>query len=69
MTVARDTSLVRIRREELGMKLTELADKLERNASFVSMMEGGFVPHHARRVQVAAVLDTTPEKLWPQEYA
>jgi hypothetical protein len=50
------------------MLLIELAAKIERSAAFVSVCEGGFVPHHARRQQVAEALDTTPEVLWPGEY-
>jgi transcriptional regulator with XRE-family HTH domain len=68
MTRARDLNRVRLRREQKGMLLIELAEKLERNAAFVSNMEGGFVPGADRRAQVAAALDTTPEDLWPEEY-
>lgn len=69
MTRTRDISPVRLRREELGLLLVELAAAIERSPAFVSMMEGGFVPHDARRQQVAAVLQTTPQALWPVEYA
>ncbi len=69
MTRAHDNSLVRQRREELNMLLVELARKIDRSAAFVSQMEHGFVPAHKRRQQVATALDTTPEVLWPEEYA
>jgi transcriptional regulator with XRE-family HTH domain len=69
MTRTRDENPVRLRREELGMRLIDLAGALNRNAAFVSNMEGGFVPSAARRDQVAKVLGTTPELLWPEEYA
>lgn len=68
MTVARDTNPVRKRREELGIKPRELAHTLGRNAAFVSMMEGGFVPSADRRAQVARALATTAQELWPEEY-
>lgn len=68
MTHARDTSPVKKRRETLGLQLKELADLLDRSPAFVSMMEGGFVPDHDRRCQVARELRTTPEALWPDEY-
>ena len=69
MTYARDNSLVKKRREELGMQLGELADEINRSPAMVSMMEGGFVPDHDRRCQVARALHTRPEELWPEEYA
>jgi transcriptional regulator with XRE-family HTH domain len=69
MTRTRDMSLVRARREELEMRLIDLAAALGRNAAFVSNMEGGFVPGSSRRAQVAEVLKTTPEALWPGEYS
>lgn len=68
MTRARDESRVRQRREQLGLRLIDLAAELGRNAAFVSNMEGGFVPSHDRRVQVATKLQTTAEDLWPEEY-
>lgn len=69
MTRTRDMNRVRQRREELGLRLIDLAEALKRNAAFVSVMEGGFVPHEMRRKQVAVALQTTPEELWPEEYA
>lgn len=69
MTRAHDRSLVRQRREELGLLVIDLARELGRSAAFVSMMEHGFVPGHRRREQVAATLQTTPEALWPEEYS
>lgn len=69
MTRTRDLNLVRQRREELGLRTIDLAKLLERNAAFVSMMEGGYVPDASRRAQVAAALQTTPAMLWPEEYA
>jgi ribosome-binding protein aMBF1 (putative translation factor) len=68
MTRARDVSLVRQRREEMGMLLKELADDIQRNAALVSMIEGGFVPRRPTQVKLAAALSTTPEALWPEEY-
>ncbi len=68
MTLTRDINPVRLRREELGMLLVELARKIDRSAAFVSVCEGGFVPHAARRQQIAEALETTPERLWPGEY-
>lgn len=69
MTRAHDESLCRKRREELGFTLKEFADKLGRNAAFVSHMEHGYVPQIERREQVAVALATTPDLLWPAEYA
>lgn len=67
MTHARDTNLVRKRREELGMLLTELAEKIERSAGFVSTVEGGLVPKLSSMLAIADALDTTPIALWPAE--
>ena len=67
MTRARDESLVRQRREELGMLLTELAAKLGRSAALVSMIEGGLVPQLKTMKAIAEALDTTPILLWPGE--
>jgi hypothetical protein len=69
MTRARDLNPVRLRREELNMLLVELAAKIGRSPAFVSVCEGGFIPAHNRRVQIATALDTAPETLWPQEYS
>ena len=68
VTRARDINRVRLRREEQGMLLKELADKVERSAALISMCEGGFVPRRATQVKLAAALSTTPEALWPEEY-
>jgi transcriptional regulator with XRE-family HTH domain len=68
VTRARDESLLRQRRKELGMSVTELADAIGRTAASVSMMEGGFVPAEQRQRQLARVLQTTPQALWPEEY-
>lgn len=69
MTRARDTNLVRLRREELGMLLTELAANIGRSAAMLSSVEGGFVPKRPTQASIAAALDSTPEALWPEEYA
>jgi transcriptional regulator with XRE-family HTH domain len=68
MTYARDSSRVKARREELGLQLGELAALVCRSAASVSMIEGGFVPSHERRCQIADALNTTAEELWPDEY-
>ena len=68
MTRARDINRVRLRREELGMLLKELADAIGRSAALVSMCEGGFVPRTSTRQAIATALATTPEELWPEEY-
>ena len=68
MTRARDVNRVRLRREEQGMLLKELADKIGRSAALVSMVEGGFVCRRQTQVAIAAALHTTPEALWPEEY-
>jgi lambda repressor-like predicted transcriptional regulator len=69
MTHARDTNPVRLRREELGVLLKELAEEIQRSAALVSMIEGGFCPKRKTQVSIAAALRTTPEALWPEEYA
>jgi transcriptional regulator with XRE-family HTH domain len=69
MTRARDVNPVRQRREEQGMLLKELACAIERSAALLSMVEGGFVPKRGTQVKIAAQLSTTPEALWPEEYA
>lgn len=69
MTRARDINLIRLRREEMGILLKELADEIGRSAALVSMIEGGFVPKRMTQVSIAAALKTTPESLWPKEYA
>jgi transcriptional regulator with XRE-family HTH domain len=68
VTFARDVSLVRLRREELDMKLVELAEQAGCHAAMLSMCEGGFVPQADTREKIAAALSTTPGALWPQEY-
>lgn len=68
MTRARDTNPVRIRREELGLLLGELAVTIDRSAPMLSMIEGGYTPKRPTQVQIAAALRTTPEALWPEEY-
>lgn len=69
MTRARDINRIRLRREERGMLLKELADEIGRSPAMVSMVEGGFVCKRSTQVKIAAALDTTPEALWPEEYA
>ena len=69
MTRAHDTNPMRLRREELGMLLIELARKVERSPAFISSVEHGFVPKMHSRDKLAAALSTTPEALWPEEYA
>jgi predicted transcriptional regulator len=67
MSNARDKSLVKKRREELGMLLIDLAAKIDRSAAFVSTIEGGFVPKLPAMLKIADALDTTPDVLWPDE--
>lgn len=67
MTRARDTSLVRKRREELGMLLVELAERIGRSPAFLSNVEGGFVPQLRTMRKIADALKTTPVALWPDE--
>lgn len=72
MTRAHEINRVRQRREQLGMLVGELADSLPnggRSAAFISVVEHGFVPKHFRRLEIATALETTPESLWPEEYA
>lgn len=51
------------------MLLVELAKAIGRSAAMLSMIEGGFCPKRATQVKIAAALSTTPEALWPEEYA
>jgi predicted transcriptional regulator len=67
MTHARDTNLVRKRREELQIKLVDLAARAKCSAPLISMIEGGLVPQLSTMVKVADALDTTPIALWPDE--
>lgn len=74
MTRARDVNRVRARREQQGLMLKELAEMIredpKRNpAPMLSMIEGGYVPKRRTQVLIAAALRTTPEALWPEEYA
>lgn len=75
MTRAHDRNLVRRRREDQGLKLVELAQLATRadgnsiGAPLLSMIEHGYVPQRRTQVQIAAALSTTPEALWPEEYA
>lgn len=68
MTKARDTNLLRQCREQKGVLLVELAAKIERSPAFVSTVEGGFVPKPRSQMAIAQALDTTPDKLWPEEW-
>lgn len=68
MTHARDTSLLKARREQQGLLLTELADRVSRSPAFLSMCEGGFVPKPQSQLKIAEALDTTPELIWPDEW-
>lgn len=75
MTRARDQNRVRARREEQGLLLKELGQQVRRpdgrciGAPLMSQVEGGFVPKRVTQVAIAAALSTTPEALWPEEYA
>lgn len=68
MTRARDVNPVRIRREQQGLSLNELAAASKSHAAMLSMCEGGFVPQLKTQNRIAAALATTPEQLWPEEY-
>jgi predicted transcriptional regulator len=67
MTRARDESLVRKRREELGLLLVGLAKLIGRSPAFVSGVEGGYVPKLPAMMLIAEALGTTPIALWPGE--
>ena len=67
-TVARSQSLVRKRREELGLLLIELAERLQVSPSLVSFVEGGFVPKPGTQVAFAEALECSPIDLWPDEW-
>jgi len=68
MTFARDVNPVRQRREELQMRLVDLARESNCHAAMISMTEGGYVPGVESRARIADALDTTAQSLWPQEY-
>lgn len=52
------------------MDQKELAKCIRPGAGpMLSMIEGGFVPHYETQIKIAAALSTTPEALWPEEYA
>lgn len=69
MSRARETNRVRIRREQQDMLLKQLATKADVSAPMLCNVEGGFVPKRQSQVKIAAALCTTPENLWPEEYA
>ena len=56
-------------RQENGepWRLEDLAKKIGRSKSFVSNVENGYVPKLFRMEQIAAALQTTPQKLWPDD--
>lgn len=68
MTRTRDANLVRLRRAELGLTLVTVADRMARPASLLNTVEGGFVPKPGTQLQIAAALQTTPDRLWPGEW-
>lgn len=67
MSRARDDSLVKKRREELQLRLVDLASRVKRSAALISMIEGGFIPALPTMEAIAQALDTTPLALWPDE--
>ena len=69
MTNERDNNLVRKRRDELGLTLVEVASRMGRPASLINTIEGGFVPKEPTQRALAVALETTPDKLWPGEWA
>lgn len=67
MTFARDTNPVRALRERKQLKLGDLAKLVKISAGLMSMIEGGFTPKRPTQQKIAAALDTSVEKLWPDE--
>ncbi len=68
MTKARDRSLVKKRRDELGLTLVQVAERMGRPASMLNTVEGGYVPKEPTQRQIAVALETTPDLLWPDEW-
>lgn len=79
MTRARDINPVRLRREEMGLLLGELAERVNGsvvNGSVVrcstpmlSMIEGGLVPKAKTQQAIAEALSSTREQLFPVEFS
>lgn len=68
MSVARDGSLVRTRRQELRLHLKIVANRASCSPALVSMVEGGYIPKPARMLAIASALETSPDRLWPVEF-
>lgn len=69
MTRARDENRVLARRKELGLHILVLASRAKKSSGLISMCEGGFVPQLPTMKAIADALETTPEALWPEEFA
>jgi predicted transcriptional regulator len=68
MTPQRDDNRALARRQELGLKLTDVASRAKRSAALISNIEHGYVPSKlSTMVAVAEALETTPLVLWPDE--
>lgn len=60
---------VRARREQLGISLDELANRINGDKSALSLIENGErVPRLDRVLQIADALHTTPAKLCPNRF-
>ena len=60
---------VRVRREQLGISLDELANRINGDKSALSLIENGErVPRLDRVLQIADALHTTPAKLCPNRF-
>lgn len=68
MTPQRDDNRALARRQELGLKLSDVASRAGRSVALISNVEHGYIPTKiATMLAIADALETTPPELWPDE--
>ena len=68
VTPPRETNPALARRQQLGLKLTDIASRAGRSVALISNIEHWYVPSKvSTMLAVAKALETTPELLWPDD--
>lgn len=67
--MGRDDHPLRKRRDELELRLVDVAERAGVSIGLLSMLEGGYTPNRnsATLERVAAAVASSVERLWPEQ--
>lgn len=68
MSPSREEHPLRLIRDREGWTLQEVSDRTGKSKSMLSTIEGGYLPKHKVRVEIAMGIGVMVGEIWPDEY-